>query len=136
MDMSNEKKPVVKKLLPEGWRKFVINSAEAKISKQGNEMFVVNIGDVKTGYTEDIYLVATQGKRWLLKELLAACGITRGSDDKYSWDIPDILTKEIAGLVEHEPNEYINRNGETVKTTIHRINSFDLVNNKIGWDET
>lgn len=134
MDMSNEKKPVVKKLLPEGWRKFSIKSAEAKVSKQGNDMFVVNICDIETGYTEDIYLVATPGKRWLLKELLASCGINRGSDDKYSWDIPDILNKEIAGLVEHEPNEYINRSGETVKTTIHRINSFDLVNNQIQWD--
>jgi len=134
MDMSSEKKPTSKKLLPEGWRKFVLKSAEAKISKQGNNMFVVNISDALTGYSEDIYLVATEGKRWLLKELLGACGIGRGSDNKYTWDIPDIIGKEVAGLVEHEPNEYINRNGDTIKTTIHRINSFDLVTNQISWD--
>ena len=135
MNMNSEKRPNVKRLLDEGWRTFRINSGEAKVSKSGNDMFVVNITDIKTGYSEDIYLVATEGKRWLLKEILVACGIPKDTEGNYTWDIPDIINKEIVGLVEHEPNEYINRNGDTVKTTVHRINKFDIVSNQVAWDE-
>lgn len=134
MSMENEKRPNVKKLLEEGWRKFRINTVEPKISKSGNEMFVINITDDKTSYSEDIYLISKEGKRWLLKELLSACGITKDEQGIYNWKESDLIGKEIFGLVEHEPQEYINRNGETVKTIQHRINKFDTVENQIEWN--
>lgn len=134
MSMENEKRPNVKKLLEEGWRKFRINTVEPKISKSGNEMFVINITDDKTSYSEDIYLISKEGKRWLLKELLSACGITKDEQGIYNWKESDLIGKEIFGLVEHESQEYINRNGETVKTIQHRINKFDTVENQIEWN--
>lgn len=135
MPMENEKRPNVKKLLPEGLRKFKVNSCEAKLSKSGNEMFVINIIDVETSSSDNVYLVATQGKRWLLKEFLSACGIVPDSEGNYNWDINDVIGKEVSGLVEHEPNEYINRNGDTVKTTVHRINKFEQVKDSTLWGE-
>ena len=115
MNMTNEKAPKRKKLLPEGWRKFTIINCVPSKSKSGNDMFIFTIRDRETAYEEDIYAIATEGKRWFLKNLLTAVGCAAGQDGVYAWDIPEVLNKDFLGLVEHEPNEYINREGETIK---------------------
>ena len=120
-DMNDESKPNIKKLLDKGWRKFTITNCEEAISKGGNEMFIMTFTDEETGYEDTIYAISVKGKRWFLKSILIACNIEAGQDGVYDWDIKDIINVEIAGLVEHEPNEYINRQGDTVKTTQHRI---------------
>lgn len=138
MDMSQEKAPVRKKLMPEGWRKLTIIECEPSVSKGGNDMFIITWRDQETGYEEKVYAVATQGKRWFLKTILTACGIPAGKDGIYDWNTSDIIGKEIIGLFEHEPNEYINRNGETVKTTQHRlteVKSITEADEHIEWDK-
>jgi len=120
-DMSGEKAPTRKRLLPEGWRNFEIFSCEPSVSKGGNEMFIFELKDEETQYVDKIYAVAVQGKRWLLKSILTACGVPAGQDGVYDWEISSILNKRIQGLVEHEDNEWINRDGETVTTKQHRI---------------
>ena len=47
----------------------------------------------------------------------------------------DVLDKEIAGLFLHEPNDYINREGVTVKSTQHKIVEFKKVDDAVAWDE-
>lgn len=121
MDMKGEKAPKRKKLLPEGWRKFSILDCKESTSKGGNQMFVFTIQDCDTGYEEDIYAVATQGKRWFLKTILSAVGCQAGEDGVYDWEIGQVINKEFMGLVEHEDNEYVNREGETIKGKQHRI---------------
>jgi hypothetical protein len=123
-NMSDEKAPSKKKLLPEGIRGFEVVSCEPSISKSGNDMFIVELKDIETQYIDKVYLVATQGKRWALKQLLTACGVTAGKDGVYDWSTSDIIGKEINGEVEHEDNEYINREGVTIKGKQHRIVSF------------
>lgn len=135
MNMDDEKPTTRKRLLPEGWSKFRINSIQDKVSKSGNEMIIVNITHLKTSYSEDIFLVTVPKKRWLLKKLLESVGITRSDDGNYKWTKDELIGKEFAGLVEHEDNEYINREGVTVKAKQHRINDFDSVDNQIQWDE-
>lgn len=123
-NLDNEQAPTRKRLLSQGWRIFQILKGIERTSKAGNPMFVFTIKDNETDYIEDIYCVSTPGKRWMLKCILSSCGIERNSDGNYNWDIPQLLNKDICGLVEHEPNEYINRSGETVKTTQHKIVDF------------
>lgn len=123
-NMNDEKPTQRKKLLPMGWRIFKFKGGKETTSKSGNSMFVMDIEDNETGYVDVIYLVRTPGKRWVLKCVLDAFGIKRKSDGTYDYDIPDLLNKDICGLVEHEPNEFINRQGETVKTTQHKIVDF------------
>ena len=123
-NLDNEPKPSRKRLLPQGWRIFQLKSGKETTSKAGNPMFVFEIQDKETEYAEDIYCVSTPGKRWLLKCILSSVGIERSTAGTYNWDIPDVLNKDICGLVEHEPNDYINRNGDTVKTVQHRIVDF------------
>ena len=123
-NMDNEQAPKRKKLLNQGWRIFQIKQGKEATSKSGNPMFIFTIQDNETDYIEDIYCVSTPGKRWILKCILSSCGIERNTDGNYNWDIPDVLNKDILGLVEHEPNEYINREGVEVKTIQHKIVDF------------
>lgn len=123
-NMDNEQAPKRKKLLNQGWRVFQIKQGKEATSKAGNPMFIFTIQDNETNYIEDIFCISSPGKRWVLKCILSACGIERSASGTYDWDIPDILNKDILGLVEHEPNEYINRDGETIKTTQHKIVDF------------
>lgn len=121
MDMSNEPQPKRRKLLEEGWRAFKVISCEPSVSKSGNDMFIVEIEDVETQYVETIYPIATQGKRWFLKQLLSACGLDAGKDGVYEWDAKDIVGKEISCLNEHEDQTWINREGETVESKRNKI---------------
>lgn len=120
-DMKDEKKPFRRKLLPEGWREFQIINCKEATAKSGNEMFIFTIRDLLTAYEEDIYAISTPGKRWFLKSILDAVGCPAGQDGVYDWDIPTVLNKRFMGLVEHEPYEFVNREGETVKTQRHKI---------------
>lgn len=134
MDMSQEKTPTTRKLLPEGEREFQVSFIEEQVSKSGNKMFKVGLTDKETGYLTDVYLVAEPGKRWALKQLLTACGCEAGQDGVYNWDTHDVIDKHISATVEHEDNEFINRNGETIKTKQHRIVNFD-VSKETEWDK-
>ena len=118
-DMSGESKKNAP--LPEGWRRFKITACVEKTSKQGNEMFVFNFTDLETKQVEEVYAIATQGKRWFLKMILAACNIPASEDGVYDWDIIDILDQEVLGLVKHEQEEWINRDGKTVTSTKGKI---------------
>lgn len=130
MDMNQEKEPLRKKLLDEGEHVFEIVSCEPSISKSGNEMFIIELKHEESGYIDKIYPISVQGKRWFLKQILAACGLDAAKDGVYDWDIPDIIGKKITGIVEHEDNEYINRAGETIKGKQHRIVSVK----EASWD--
>lgn len=123
-DMSGEsQRPPV---LPEGWRIFKILACVAEVSKQGNEMFKFRFWDVGTAQEAgDIYAVAIKGKRWFLKQILTACDVEAGEDGVYEWDIPDVLGRFVKGNVVHEQEEWINRGGETVKTTKSKIREID-----------
>ena len=145
MDMSEEKQP--KRLLSEGWKRFCIMNVKDKnedgsdvLSKGGNKMILVTVQEESTKYSEIIYFVAEPKKRWFLKNLLDAIGITpdKSVDNQYVWEPQNLVGVEIQGLVQHEPNEYINRAGETVKGTQHKIVEFkpiDAKSEEVAWTE-
>ncbi len=118
-DMSSESQK--KKLLPEGWREFKIMDGEEQTSKAGNPMFKFIFRDIETQQDEEVYAVAVKGKRWFLKQILVACGIPETQEGVFDWDIDNLLDKDVVGLVSHSQEEWINREGNTVKTTKHKI---------------
>ena len=141
MDMTEERKPPRRRLLPEGWRKFkIVNCSNEELSKKGNKQYIVRIRDHETGYEEDLYAVAEPKKRWFLKELLDACSVPCESG-VYTFEkpLPELLIGyDIMGLVQHEPNEYINRDNVKVTTTQHRIvevSAVENTNEEVEWDE-
>lgn len=119
----NETPPKDTRLLPEGWRAFKVISGDANPSKKGNPMFTVQLKDEQTGIVAPVYLMRTPGKRWNLKLVLEAIGVEKQDDDNYDY-LPEIIGQRLMGEVVHEPNEYMNRQGEMVSTMQHRINSF------------
>lgn len=119
MDMSKEQDKKI--LLPAGWRRFKITSCEEKVSKSGNDMFVFNFKDCETQQSEEVYAIATQGKRWFLKSILGACGVEAAQDGIYEWDIPDVLDQYVMGRVEHFDEEWIDREGKTRQTKKGKI---------------
>jgi hypothetical protein len=128
-DMSKEREMGV--LLPEGWRELEIIDCREDVSKGGNEMFVFTVRDVETNQIpDDLYSIATQGKRWFLKNILTACGIEAGKDGVYKWDTSDVIGVNIMGKVEHIPNEYINREGDTVKNMKGKISQVKAIETK------
>jgi len=119
MDMSEESDRKV--LLDEGWREFKIVACEEKTSKAGNLMFVIKLKDVETSQDEDVYAIATQGKRWFLKSILGACGVAAAEDGVYDWSISDIENKIISGRVQHIEEEYTNRESKIVTSKKAKI---------------
>ena len=69
-NMKNEKPP--RQVLPEGWRELKVVDIQETVSKAGNEMFIVSLSDKETEAVIDIYCIATERKRWMLKSLLTA----------------------------------------------------------------
>jgi hypothetical protein len=53
--------------------------------------------------------------------ILDACNIPVSEDGVYDWDIIDIIDQEVLGLVKHEQEEWINRDGKTVTNTKGKI---------------
>ena len=120
-DMDMTKETEKKQLLPEGWREFEIINCVEEISKAGNMMFKFTIVDTELKQEEEIYAIAIPKKRWFLKQILTACGVEAGKKGIYKWDIPDVLNKSIMARVEHEDQEWINRNNQSVVSKRARI---------------
>ena len=93
-------------------------------------MFVIGMKDKETGYVDSIYAVATEGKRWVLKNILSSCGVKAGADGVYDWSSSDIIGKEVVGEVEHEDNTWINREGNEITSKQHKIVHF----HEASWD--
>ena len=140
-DMSSEKKP--SSTLPAGDRLVTITRMEDKVSKAGNSMFLVNLKDYETGDSMDIFLVREKGKRWFLKGFLAALGVVANEAGEFVYD-PDLLVgRGVIAKVEHYEEDWINREGNSVKLNKARVVEFMKYNNdkpisdpaSIKWEE-
>lgn len=113
-DMSGEDSK--SRLIPEGERTMQINNCIESVSKSGNEMFIFTFMDLETFIELDVYAIATKGKRWFLKSVLDACGVSAGKDGIYEWDIKDVIDKTVSAIIKHEPNNWVNQKGETIES--------------------
>ena len=80
--------------------------------------------DVETGYEDDVYAVSEPKKRWFLKEIMDACGVQKNEEGKYYFDgelRDQVIGKKVIGLVEHEPNVWIDRDYNQHNDTQHKI---------------
>jgi hypothetical protein len=121
-NMSEERRPP--SILQEGARLVRITEMIFGTSKGGNEMYTTTIEDTKTHKSMQVWLVATPKKRWMLKSLLAACEIPASQDGVYSFETKDIIGKSVIAMIEHVEEEWVNREGETVKTPKAKVTEF------------
>jgi len=97
-------------LLDEGWRDFRVVKIVDAISKGGNPQFIITVRDLETGTDVEVYAVSVEGKRWFLKAFLAAMGIVESAEGTFDWDSDDLIGKHVSARVEHEPNDWVDRN--------------------------
>ena len=114
MDFNDETGPGT--LLPEGVYDFKIATCEAKESKAGKPMVVVDAIEQESGSSHKVYMTSVKGKRWLLKQLMLAAGLITDKDSVYAGEpedlAKDLIGKEVSGEIKHEQEkEWIDRNG-------------------------
>ena len=137
-NMSEERRPP--SILQEGARLVRITEMIFGTSKGGNEMYTTTIEDTKTHKSMQVWLVATPKKRWMLKSLLAACEIPASQDGVYSFETKDIIGKSVIAMIEHVEEEWVNREGETVKTPKAKVTEFiqpekDATGQATAWED-
>ena len=137
-NMSEERRPP--SILQEGARLVRITEMIFGTSKGGNEMYTTTIEDTKTHKSMQVWLVATPKKRWMLKSLLAACEIPASQDGVYSFETKDIIGKSVIAMIEHVEEEWVNREGETVKTPKAKVTEFiqpekDATGTPCAWED-
>jgi hypothetical protein len=128
MDMSKESERLTMKL-DEGWYPFEVISMKEEKSKSGNMMFEITIvlsNDPTTGCT--VFAVAEEGKRWFLKQLLSACGVSPKENGVYDFDTDEIVGKTVNGYVTNQTETWINRNGEEQTTMKSKVVKFQKLN--------
>lgn len=93
-------------------------------SKSGNEMFAITLEHPSSGSVDTVYAITTKGKRWILKQFLAACGIVEAEDGNYKWCEEDVLGCSVEAYNVPEDNEFTRRDGTVVKEKRNKINGF------------
>lgn len=100
----------------EGWYDLEIITMTEGISKANNPKYTINFASAsnpQNGLQQD--LTNIQGKRWLLRQLLEACGIEPQENEEgrkiYDWEISDIEGKTISAQIQHDKTPFIDRDG-------------------------
>lgn len=103
-------------LMPEGWNTVLVVDVTIETSKQGNEMWVIVTEHPETGSVDKTYAVTNKKTGWVFSSFLKACGYKRNAQGIYE-NVEPINCIEISVDAQNkpEPNEFINRDGETVK---------------------
>ena len=107
----------VSRWLPdEGWHGVEVIVMEKGISQANNPKFTINFAsaiDPTNGFQQD--LTNIPGKRWLLRQLLEACGIEPEINEErrkiYNWDISDVEGKTVSARIVHDKTPFIDRDG-------------------------
>ena len=107
-------------LLTEGWHEFEIVGVKLvseKESGSGNAYFHWDMRSEEGSIPMRTTLI--KGKRWLLKQVLLACGIKSREDDpeqKYAFGPEDVEGKKVLGRVANKTGKpFTGRDGELVE---------------------
>jgi hypothetical protein len=117
--------------LPDGDHTVAIKEVKlvsAEESKSGNPYFLWTLatdeGDL------DVVTTLIKGKRWLLKQMLSACGIEAKEKDpeqKYSFEPDDVINKTVVIQIKNVTNTFTGRDGNEItfdKSEVKRVKSY------------
>jgi len=117
-------------LLPEGWIKYMVTDITYGTAKSGNPMYTLTIEEPKSGSVDTVYMIDVKGKRWMLKQFLAACKLAEDKDGKINWCEEDVIGTTVEAKNVPEENTYVNKSGETIKEMRNKINGFRVAKGK------
>jgi len=127
-------------LIPEGDQILIIKSLEfIEKSSTGNPYFYWTLESENEGTEIKVSTTLIKGKRWLLKQLLSACGIEADENDpeeKYKFNEEDVIEKRVVGYIEHANNEFIGRDGNKVSYPKAEVKRFKKVEEKTSEKES
>ena len=113
----------------EGWHDLEIVKMEEGVSKSNNPKYTLNLASASeptNGLVQDITNI--QGKRWLLRQLIEACGIEPFENEEgrkiYDWETSDIEGKTVSAQIQHDKTPFINREGKEMIVPKAKIIAF------------
>lgn len=98
LDMSNEEsesKFDTPLLAKPGWYVFEIINGELMFSKKGNEMIVWSLYNPTLDLTMKSYCVDIKGKRFMLKQMCEAVGVTKDENGNYMFESEENWKSEL-----------------------------------------
>jgi len=104
-----------------------VRLVSAEESKSGNPYFFWKL-KTESG-SIDVRTTLIKGKRWLLKQILLACGIQadeKDPEEKYVFDEKDVMGKKIIINVVNRESSFTGRDGKTVTNTKSEVNRIKL----------
>jgi len=117
-------------LLDGGWHTYRVTDITYGTAKSGNPMFTLTIEEPVSGSVDTVYMIDVKGKRWMLKQFLAACKLNEDKDGKVNWCEEDVIGESVEVKNVPEENTYVNKSGETIKEMRNKINGFRVAKAK------
>lgn len=124
MQGESDRQPIYKEG-PHEAEVLTVSLVTAEQAKSGNPYFKWNLrmaeGDIQTITT------LMRGKRWLLKQMLSACGVNAKENDptkKYSFEEKDVVGQKVIIHIVNRPNTFTGRNGNQItieKSEVNRV---------------
>jgi len=133
VEMEGEKDSGGKReLVPEGEQILIIRSVTLVTEEEsgsGKPYFKWEL-ESKIGFIPiDTITTLIKGKRWLLKQLLSACGIKAKEDDpdkKYDFTEENVLKKEVMAFIKHNnENSFIGKEGNKITIPKAEVKRFE-----------
>lgn len=117
-------------LMNPGWILYTVTDVLRGTSKAGNPQFIITIEEPNTGSVDTVYAIDVKGKRWILKQFLAACKLGEDKDGKITWCEEDVIGMTVEAKNVPEKNEYTNRDGEKISEMKNKIQGFRVTDKK------
>lgn len=122
-------------LIPEGDQILIIKSFElVEKSSKGNPYFYWTL-ESEEGIEVKVVTTLIKGKRWLLKQILFACGVEAKKDDpdqKYNFNDENVLEKRVIGNIKHIENKFIGREGNEISYPKAEVNQFKKIETEVS----
>lgn len=112
--------------LEPGFHLFMIQKVDfvEKSKSSGKPMFVWDLKELETGQQKTCWTTAQKGKRWLMKQMLTACGIEEDGNGVFDFEIDDLNLKKVWGKVEVKDETFVGRDGEERTVPKDRVVQF------------
>ena len=119
------------KLWDEGEHTLIVKDVELVASSNSGNPYFLWTFENEEGDKIEVRTTLIKGKRWLLKQLLSACGIEAMQDDpeeKYRFNPNAVIDKKVLGTIKNKENKYTNREGKEIVNTKSEIQRFQKIN--------
>lgn len=103
-------------LIADGWNTVSVVDISVETSKQGNNMWVITTEHPESGSVDKTYAVTKKPNCWVFDSFLKACGYKRNAQGIFTGvEVGNCLGMSVQAQNKAESNEFVTRDGETIK---------------------